>query len=69
MSNEIKNQEILSEKPLLTLREAAAYTGIGIHRLRDMSNEPHCNFVLFVGRKRMFKRAALLAFLERAYSI
>ena len=34
-----------------------------------MSNEPNCDYVLFVGNKRMLKRQALLKFLERVYSI
>ena len=59
----------LEAKPLLTLKEASLYTGIGINKLRDMSNERNCNYVLFVGRKRMFKRVALLKFLEEAYSV
>ena len=59
----------LSSKPLLTLKEASQYTGIGINKLRDMSNERDCNYVLFVGRKRMFKREALLKFLDQSYSV
>ena len=51
------------------LKEAAIYTGIGINKLRDMSNERNCDYVLFVGRKRMFKRVALLKFLEQSYSV
>ena len=56
-------------KPLLTLKEASLYTGIGINKLRDMSNERNCNYVLFVGRKRMFKRESLLKFLAESYSV
>ena len=59
----------LDVKPLLTLKEASRLTGIGINKLRDMSNERNCNYVLFVGRKRMFKREALLRFLEESYSV
>ena len=55
--------------PLLTLKEASIYTGIGINKLREMSNENSCDYVLFVGRKRMFKREALLQFLKEAYSV
>ena len=55
--------------PLLSLKEASQYTGIGINRLRDMANERKRNYVLFAGRKRMFKRGALLKFLEEAYSV
>ena len=59
----------LDAKPLLTLKEASIYTGIGINKLREMSNENSCDYVLFVGRKRMFKREALLQFLKEAYSV
>lgn len=59
----------LDTKPLLTLKEASQYTGIGINKLREMSNEKNCNYVLFVGRKRMFKRVALLRFLEQSHSV
>lgn len=59
----------LDQKPLLTLKEAAEYTGIGINKLRELSNERNCNYVLFVGRKRMFKREALVKFLEELYSV
>ena len=59
----------LDQKALLTLKEASVYTGIGINKLRGMSNERNCDYVLFVGRKRMFKREALLRFLEQSYSV
>ena len=59
----------LEIKPLLTWKEASIYTGIGINKLRDMSNERNCNYVLFVGRKRMFKRETLLKFLAESYSV
>ena len=59
----------LEMKPLLTLKEASIYKGIGINKLRDMSNERNCNYVLFVGRKRMFKRESLLKFLADSYSV
>ena len=76
----MKNKTIISEtreaksvpldaKPLLTLKEASIYTGIGINKLREMSNENSCDYVLFVGRKRMFKWEALLQFLKEAYSV
>lgn len=59
----------LEAKPLLTLKEASCYTGIGIKKLREMSNEKNCDYVIFVGRKRMLKREALLQFLRGAYSV
>jgi hypothetical protein len=69
MSVQIESREVLDQKPLLTLREAAQYTGVGINRLRTMSNEPGCDYVLFIGSKRMFKRELLMQFLTQAYSI
>ena len=57
------------EKANLSLEEAAAYFGIGINKLRDMSNDENCPFVLWNGNKRLIKRKQLERFLETAYSI
>ena len=57
------------ERTTLTLEEAAAYTGIGINKLREMSNEPDCSFVIWLGNKRLFKRKKLEEYLDREYSI
>ncbi len=59
----------ISEKPTLSVYEAAAYTGIGIQKLVRMSDDPMCNFVVFIGTKRMFKRKKLEEYLESKYSI
>ena len=57
------------QKALLTLEEAVAYTGIGMQKLRDLSSDEHCDFVLWNGVKRMFKRKKLVDFLEKSFSI
>lgn len=57
------------EKTLLTLEEAAAYSGIGINKLRDVTNDEASDIVLWVGNKRLIKRKRLEAFIERTYSI
>ena len=57
------------EKANLSREEAAAYFGIGINKLREMTNEDNCPFVLWNGSKRMIKRKAFEKFLEAAYSI
>lgn len=57
------------EKANLTLEEAAAYFGIGINKLRDMTNAESCPYVLWNGSKRLIKRKALEQHLERSYSI
>jgi len=57
------------EKSNLTLEEAAAYTGIGINKLREISNDRHCDFVLWVGSKRLLKRRLLDRYLENRYTL
>ena len=57
------------EKANLTLEEAAAYSGVGINKLRELSDSDDCKFVLWVGNKRLLKRRPLEQYLEQAYSI
>lgn len=57
------------EKSNLSLEEAAAYSGIGINKLREITNEDRCKFVLCVGNKRLIKRRLFDQFIEQAYSI
>lgn len=46
----------LKDKPLLTINEASEYFGLGIHKLYALSESPDCNFVLWVGSKRLLKK-------------
>lgn len=64
-----ESQVPIWEKSNLTLEEAAAYSGIGVNKLRDISNDPNCNFVLWVGSKRLIKRRQFDSFIEQAYSL
>lgn len=57
------------EKSNLTLEEAAAYSGIGINKLREISNDEKCKFVLWIGNKRLIKRKPFDAYIEQVYSI
>lgn len=57
------------QKSNLTLEEAAAYSGIGINKLRQLTNSESCKFVLWVGSKRLIKRKQLDDFLTDTYSI
>jgi len=57
------------EKANLTIEEAAAYFGIGQNRLRELTEDEQCKFVLFVGTKRLIKRRLFEQYLEQAYSI
>lgn len=47
------------EKSNLTLEEAAAYSGIGINKLREMSDSKDCTFVLWNGHEAAAKRRRL----------
>ena len=57
------------EKSNLTLQEASAYSGIGKNKLRALSDERDCKFVLFVGSKRLIKRKQLDRYIDGTYSI
>ena len=57
------------EKATLTIDEAAAYTGIGKNKLYDISEKEGCDFVMFVGTRRLFKRKKLDEYIEKAFSI
>ena len=57
------------EKSNLTIDEAAAYSGIGQNKLREISDDDHCPFVLWVGSKRLIKRKKLDEYTEKMYSI
>lgn len=57
------------EKTTLTLEEAAAYTGIGICKLREITDDESSQLVLWVGSKRLIKRKALEKYVEQSYSV
>ena len=57
------------EKVALTLEEAGAYSNVGINRIREITNNENCPFVLFVGNKRLIKRKPFEKYLEQAFSI
>lgn len=56
----------ISEKVALTLDEAAEYSNIGIHRLREMINDKKNDMFIRVGAKNLVKRRRLDEFLENA---
>lgn len=57
------------EKTTLTLEEAAAYTGIGVHKLREITDDESNQLVLWVGRKRLIKRKPLEKYIYQTYSV
>lgn len=57
------------EKQNLTFNEASDYSGIGINKLRELSDSENCKFVLWVGSKRLIKRRELDEYIRKQYSI
>ena len=57
------------EKSNLTLEEAAAYSGIGINKLRQLTDDDNCEFVLWIGTKRLIKRRKFDEYIEKLYSL
>ena len=57
------------EKVNLTLEEAAAYSNIGVNKLRQITDDRNCRFVLWVGSKRLIKRKGLDEYINNTYSI
>lgn len=57
------------EKSNLTLEEAAAYSGIGINKLRKLTDDQHSELVLWVGKKRLIKRRLLDELTDKSYSL
>lgn len=57
------------ERSLLTINEAADYTGIGINTLRRLTQKRGINFVIWIGSRKMIKRKQLDEYLDKAISI
>ena len=65
----MKHEVPIADKALLTIEEAAAYFNMGMNKLRELTADEHCPFVLWNGSKRLIKRKALEEFLNTQYSI
>lgn len=66
----MKKREVpIWHKTNLTLEEAAAYSNIGLHKLREITDDEDCNFVLWIGNKRLIKREPFDKYLSNAYSL
>ncbi len=64
-----KKEVPIWEKSNLTVEEAAAYSGIGVNKIKDLSNSEKCTFVLWIGTKRLIKRKRFDEYIEKQYSI
>ena len=59
----------IDRKMLLSIREAAEYSNIGISKIDELLKQPNCPFVLFVGTKKLVKRKAFEAYIEGKVAI
>lgn len=68
-----RNQQVTSlpidRKMLLSIREAAEYSNIGINKIDELLKQPNCPFVLYVGTKKLVKRRAFEEFIEGRVAI
>ena len=62
------NEVPIWEKSNLTLEEAAAYSGIGINKLRLLTDDWDCEFILWLGTKRLIKRRKFDEYIEKLYA-
>ena len=60
---------LIADKALLTLEEATAYYGIGMNKIRELTNADQCPYVLWNGSKRLIKRKPFEEYLYSLYSI
>lgn len=65
----MKQEVPICEKMLLTIKEAAMYSNIGINRIDSMLREEGCPFVLFVGSKKLVKRREFEAYLAERFAV
>ena len=59
----------IDRKMLLSIREAAEYSNIGINKIDEMLKQPNCPFVLFVGTKKLVSRKAFEAYIDGKVAI
>jgi excisionase family DNA binding protein len=59
----------IADKALLTLEEAAMYFNIGMNKIRELTADDHCPYVLWNGSKRLIKRETFKEYLYSLYSI
>lgn len=59
----------VDRKLLLTIKEAAAYSNIGINRIDAMLREDGCPFVLYVGSKKLVKRKEFEEYLSSRFVV
>lgn len=69
MESEVKSSVPIWKKTTLTIREAAEYSNIGINKIESIINGPNCDFVLYVGKKRLVKRKQFEMYIDKSFEI
>ena len=59
----------LNEKKLLSVEEAADLFGIGRTKIRELSSDDNCPFVLWIGGHRKIKREEFEKYIKEQFSI
>lgn len=59
----------IDRKLVLSIREAAAYSNIGINKIDSLLRTPNCPFVLFVGSKKLVKRREFEEYISKKFAI
>ncbi|MFV0362578.1 MAG: excisionase [Suipraeoptans sp.] len=65
----IEKEVPLWERPTLTIEEYAKYSGIGINKLRSLTQTDENGLFIYIGNKKMIKRKRFDAYLEDSYSV
>lgn len=53
----------------MTIKEAATYSNIGINRIEELLKQPKCNFVLYVGNKKLVKRKEFEQYIPKSVEV
>lgn len=53
----------------LIIKEAAAYSNIGINKIEKLLKQPKCDFVLYVGNKKLVKRKEFEQYVSKSLEI
>ena len=59
----------IERKLALTIRDAAAYSNVGINKMDELLRQRSCPLVLFVGTKKLVNRKEFEAFISDACAI
>lgn len=65
MDSRLSFENSSEQKMLLTVKEVSKYTGLGVAKIYELSNVPHCPFVVYVGKRRLIKRKAFEEFVYK----